>query len=167
MVADLLCHKYHRRFSRGKGPYKLINFELNGEPVYLMKPLTYMNLSGTAVRQVIDQIRFSDFSRMLVISDDVNIPFGTLRLRGSGSSGGQKGLKSIITALQQSDFARLRIGIGDSFSDAADYVLSPFSRREKKDLPIILHHAASAVELFILQGLDIAMNTYNRNVLED
>jgi PTH1 family peptidyl-tRNA hydrolase len=166
MVLDFLGKKYRLKFEKDQGPSRTAQFSLEKRSVLLIKPLTFMNLSGQAVKAITNKKRIYDLATMLVICDDINLPFAELRLRGSGSAGGQKGLLSIISQLGTSEFARLRIGIGTNFSDAADYVLSPFLPPERKTLPLILEQAAAAVESFIMKGLDSTMNLYNKNILE-
>lgn len=165
MVLDVLRKKYQVRFGRDSGPSRTAQFTLVKQPILMAKPYTYMNLSGKAVKALIDKYKIKDLSKMLVICDDINLPFGVLRMRGSGSAGGQKGLVSIINQLATAEFPRLRIGIGNHFSDAAAYVLSPFSEKEQQDLSIILHSAADAVENFIVNDLHYTMSRYNRNWL--
>jgi len=166
MVLDLLTRRHHLKFEKDKGPYRTVSFSLKNQKVLLLKPYTFMNLSGQAVQAVVTKKRIYDLSTLLVICDDINLPFGSLRLRGSGSAGGQKGLVSIISSLGTDEFARLRLGIGSNFSDAADYVLSPFSGPERKELPDLLGQAAEAVESFVLEGLNSTMSRYNKNILE-
>ncbi len=166
MVLDVLAKRWHTEFKQGKGKYLQASFHLEGEKVLLVKPLTFMNLSGQAVRAVIHYFNFTDLSRLLVICDDLNLPFGTIRLRRSGSDGGQKGLRSVIQELNTEEIPRLRIGIGNGFSDAVRYVLSPFSKEEQKFLPEILNWAADAVEVFITEGIERAMSKFNRHIIE-
>jgi len=134
-------------------------------PVLLGKPQTYMNLSGESVKGLIVKHAVPR-ERVLVVSDDVALPVGRLRLRPSGSSGGQKGLQSIIDCLGADDFARLRVGIaGDHFrpgEDLADYVLERFSKAERAALAPALVTACEAVETFVTEGIDVAMNRFNR-----
>lgn len=129
---------------------------------FLLKPTTYMNLSGEAVAALLHFYKI-DPSSLLVVVDDVALPFGQLRLRGEGSSGGHNGLKSIEAHLGTQHFARLRVGVGGPEGDLASYVLDPFSGEEKEAVPRIRERAASAVELWIQQGLTSAMNTINRS----
>jgi PTH1 family peptidyl-tRNA hydrolase len=133
----------------------------------LLKPLTFMNLSGRAVKFAVDYYNFKDYTKLLVISDDINLPFGSIRLRGSGSAGGQKGMKSIIDSLSTNDFPRLRIGVGMPPYDTADYVLSSFSKTEKEILPKILDWAIDALDSFVLHGLKTTMSKFNKNILEN
>lgn len=167
MALDTLARRFHLRFSRKRGLFEFVTFNFNHQEVLLVKPLTFMNRSGVAVKAALQKYEVSELSRLLIVCDDFNLPFGTLRLRPSGSHGGQKGLQSIISVLGSQDFPRLRIGIGYDFSDAAQYVLSPFSKNEKKELPIILNWAADAIESFVVNGLEYTMSRYNRNFLEN
>jgi PTH1 family peptidyl-tRNA hydrolase len=166
MVLDGICKNRKLKFSRTSGPYQSTAFTFRGEKVILIKSRTYMNESGRAVNKAINEMRLKDLSRLLVISDDINLPFGSLRIRAEGSAGGQKGLQSIIDSLGTSQFPRLRIGIGDHFSDAVEYVLSPFGKKELENLPFILQYAMEAVESFLAEGLTQTMSRFNRNFLE-
>ncbi|MBN2365259.1 MAG: aminoacyl-tRNA hydrolase [Calditrichaeota bacterium] len=166
MVLDQFCRKHKLAFRKSGKMYRAVSFEFESEKVRFVKPQTYMNESGNAVRKAVIESGITDFSRLLVVSDDINLPFGTIRLRESGSAGGQKGLQSIIDHLGTNAFPRMRIGIGNHFSDAADYVLSRFSRKEQKDVPFILTYAVEALEYFISNGIELTMSKYNRNVLE-
>ncbi|MEJ2636812.1 MAG: aminoacyl-tRNA hydrolase [Calditrichia bacterium] len=166
MVLDELVKRYDVLFKRGNGPFEASACYFNDHQILFVKPLTFMNLSGEAVSFLIDEYNFHDYSKLLVVLDDINLPFGTIRLRPYGSDGGQKGLRSIIDALEDRGIPRLRIGIGDNFSDAVDYVLSPFTAKEREDLPLILKHAVDAVESFIEEGIGLTMSRYNRNFLD-
>jgi len=134
---------------------------IEGHDVLLVKPQTFMNESGQAVGRLWRwyRLRLED---LLVIGDDIDLPFGRLRLRTGGSAGGHKGLQSIFTHLGSPDVARLKIGIGRPDStEARDYVLSSFRPEERADLPAVLARAADAVELALRDGLTAAMNVVN------
>jgi PTH1 family peptidyl-tRNA hydrolase len=135
-------------------------------PVLLARPQTYMNLSGESVKGLLVKHAVPR-DRMLVVSDDVALPVGRLRVRPSGSSGGQKGLQSIIDCLGADDFPRLRVGVaGDHFrpgEDLADYVLERFSKAERTALAPALDLACEAIETFVSEGIDVAMNRFNRS----
>lgn len=167
MVVDRLNERFQGSFKKSKSLYFSSKISIKNLPVLLVKPVTYMNLSGQAVRHILDFFKIEDISKLLVVLDDFNLPLGTIRLKPSGSAGGQKGLQSIIRVLQTNEIARLRIGIGTEFSDATSHVLSPFSRSEQKALPEIIDWAADSVESFILNGIDKTMSFYNRNLLEN
>jgi PTH1 family peptidyl-tRNA hydrolase len=132
-----------------------------GQDVLLVKPQTFMNESGQAVGRLWrwHRLRLED---LLVIGDDIDLPFGRLRLRPRGSAGGHRGLQSIITHLGSQDVARLKIGIGRPDStEARDYVLASFRPEERAELPAVLARAADAVELALRDGLTAAMNAVN------
>lgn len=133
-----------------------------GLPVALIKPVTFMNRSGHAVREAVSHYELG-VDRIVVVCDDVNLPFGTLRLRAAGSHGGHRGLESIIGALGTEAFTRQRIGI-DVPRDAdtlIDYVLEEFTEEEAGDLPIVLDRACDQLELFVRDGWDQAASRYN------
>jgi PTH1 family peptidyl-tRNA hydrolase len=128
----------------------------------LFRPLSYMNLSGRPVSAAMHWHHFST-ADLLVICDDVNLPFGHLRLRDRGGSGGQKGMRSIIESLGTEEFARLRIGVGGGHpgADVARHVLSKFSSSRRAALEPVLEMAADAVECYLRDGLETAMNRFN------
>ncbi len=166
MVLDRFCARNQLAFGKSGRTYHSVSFIFDSQKVLFIKPRTFMNESGRAVKKAVSERDISDLSRLLVVSDDLNLPFGTIRLRDSGSAGGQKGLKSIIEHLGTDRFPRLRVGIGNGYRDAADYVLSPFSRQEKKELPFVLDAAVDALELFLREGIELTMSRYNRNILD-
>lgn len=133
-----------------------------GKSVWLLKPSTYVNLSGKAVRYWMNEERIP-LENTLVVLDDVALPFGKIRMRAKGSDGGHNGLKHITTVLGTQNYARLRIGVGDDFPRGyrADYVLSLWNKNEKKELPFLCDQAIEAIQLFIRHGIDQAMNTVN------
>ncbi len=128
--------------------------------VVLLLPQTYMNDSGESVAPCAAFFRISP-PRILVICDDLNLPFARLRMRRSGSDGGHNGLKSIIAALSSQDFPRLRIGIGRAQGDAIDHVIGKFSKAEESALPEIVERAAAGVERFLTDGVDAAITEVN------
>ncbi|MBQ7222677.1 MAG: aminoacyl-tRNA hydrolase [Bacteroidales bacterium] len=135
---------------------------LKGNKVTLLKPSTYMNLSGKAVRYWTKKLDIPN-ERLLVVLDDIALPFGTLRMRKRGSDGGHNGLKSIDYCLISDDYARLRIGIGHGFAEGGqiDFVLGELIPEEKEILPQVLATASEAIKSFVLEGADSAMNKYN------
>lgn len=128
----------------------------------LLRPSTFMNLSGVAVRYWMNKLKLP-LDRLLVVVDDLALPFGTIRLRGSGSDAGHNGLKNIASELGTNAYARLRFGIGNGFPRGGqiDFVLGRFSDEEQKILPERLEIAADAVKTFALSGLNTAMNQFN------
>mgnify|MGYP003333393738 CR=1 FL=1 len=137
-------------------------FRHKGRTFILLKPSTYMNLSGKSVRYWM-QLKKVDKTNLLVILDDLHLPFGKLRIRGKGSDAGHNGLKDIDRMTQGNNYARLRFGIGNDFSKGrqADFVLGEWSSEEKEALKPIKNNAAKAVLTFGTIGLSRAMNTYN------
>lgn len=133
-----------------------------GKKLLLLKPTTLMNLSGKAVRHWMNHKKISQ-KNSLIITDDVHLEFGYLRMRKQGSDGGHNGLKDIQERLGNNQYARLRVGIGADYNKGrqADFVLSPWSANEEKSLPLIVDRAATAVRDFATQGLDKAMNLHN------
>jgi PTH1 family peptidyl-tRNA hydrolase len=130
---------------------------LHGKKVILLKPMTYMNLSGHSV-QVCAHFFKVALSHLLVISDDIALPLGSLRFRGGGSAGGHKGLISIEEALGTKEYPRLRVGVGDrTQGDLADYVLGSFTSEERVALPSIVERAEKAIDLWIKAGIEVAI----------
>jgi peptidyl-tRNA hydrolase, PTH1 family len=158
MVADVLAAKLRCRF-RSFPDREVARHGLAGEDVILVKPLLYMNESGVVVRRQLE--RKPD--GLLVVCDDMALPFGRLRLRPAGSDGGHKGLGSIISCLGRTDFPRLRVGIDAPArsSDGIDYVLEPFPEAQEGSLPEVLERAADACIAVVTQGLQQAMNRFN------
>lgn len=136
-------------------------------PVWLVKPLTLMNLSGEAVGGACRYYRVA-VSDVLIVCDDVNLPLGRLRARASGSEGGHNGLRSIAEHLGTIDYPRLRIGVGrgDARRDLADHVLARFDPDERPGVDDVVGRAADAVEMWIAEGLDRVMNMFNREDTE-
>ena len=131
---------------------------------YLLKPGTYMNLSGDAVKRVMQKHAIA-LERLVIIADDVSLPFGQLRLKTHSGSGGHNGLKSIEACLQTTSYARLRIGVGDCREgDLAEYVLESFTSSEEKLVPEIVERAADAVQIWLTEGITSAMNRINRSI---
>lgn len=133
----------------------------------LAKPQTYMNLSGQSVQGLLRFYKIP-IENLIVAHDDLDIPFGTLRIRPGGGPGGQRGMASTIEQLGTKDFPRLRLGIGrpPGRMDPKDYVLQEFSREDQKLLPEILDRAADAALTFVVEGLNKAMNKYNGDIRE-
>lgn len=145
----------------------------SGEKIRLLKPLTYMNLSGQAIRAVVDWYKLPPTS-VLVIYDDMDLPLGRLRLRLSGSAGGHNGMKSTISHLGTQNFPRLRIGIGKPKSmtgtmerETVSYVLGKFSSTEMQIMEQVLKWAGEAIDLSLHQGVEKAMSLYNNRSLVD
>jgi PTH1 family peptidyl-tRNA hydrolase len=152
----------HRRFQGCFGE----GFAMPGQKIYLLKPTTYMNRSGQAIRAVLDWYKLEPES-VLIIYDDMDLPLGRIRLRLSGSAGGHNGMKSAIAHLKTQNFPRLRIGIGSPKSqaiqsdDTISHVLGKFAPREKTILPEVLHLSVKAIETGLQDGVAKAMSLYN------
>ena len=134
-----------------------------GQKVVLVKPLTYMNLSGESIRSVIDFYKVDEKSELIVISDDVSLDMGQIRMRKRGSDGGHNGLKNIIMHLGHDEFIRVRMGVGEKppQMDLADYVLGHFSAQEREVMNESARTAVLAIETMMVEGPDAAMNKYN------
>lgn len=134
-----------------------------GHDFTLVKPLTHMNRSGEAVAHYVRELQLG-CQDVLVIFDDISLPVGVVRLRKKGGAGGHNGVQDIIDHLGTSEFPRLRFGVGDDFArgEQVDYVLSPFSPSEEETVKESVTHATDAVLSFLHEGIDIAMNRFNR-----
>lgn len=152
-------------FRPGKGDYYFCELDLRGHKVLLVKPTTYMNNSGAAVGQVMEYFSVRE-DEILVVYDDFHLQLGVLRFRRKGSDGGHNGIKSIIAHLGTQNFNRLRIGIGGDFDDSIDFVLSSFGKDEQQKLELVLKHASDGIKIWLDEGIDRAMNEYNRNFLD-
>jgi len=164
MVLDHIAAASNVSFRPGKGDFYFAKTEWTGFPLWLVKPTTYMNNSGLAIKQLFNLLQ-PDQPEKLVIYDDFHLPFGQLRFRARGSSGGHNGIKSIISELNSEVFDRLRIGIGAADNDAIDHVLSVFTEEENAVLPDILKLAADGIGLWLQSGIEPAMNIYNRRLI--
>lgn len=162
MVLDRLADRWRLRFKPGKGRYYFTENTKPDNPITLIKPTTYMNNSGIAVRQITEQLQIGP-EEIMVIVDDLSLPFGQIRIRMKGSSGGHNGLNSIIYSLGSENFPRLRIGIKPDrpIYDTVKFVLSRFSRAEMKELPFVIENSCDAVESIINYGYSIAMTKFN------
>lgn len=139
---------------------------VGGQKVVLVKPQTYMNLSGESVREVIDFYKIDEKSELIVISDDVSLDVGQIRIRKKGSAGGHNGLKNIILHLGHDEFQRVKMGVGEKPEgyDLVDYVLGHFPKEEREIMDESAKRAADAIEVMITDGADAAMNLYNKKV---
>lgn len=141
---------------------ELTTYKKKGRTFLLLKPSTYMNLSGKAVKYWIEKEKIP-FENLLIIADDINLSFGTFRLKPKGSDGGHNGLKDIQNTLQTTNYNRFRFGISDEFSKGrqVDYVLGEWSEEEEKQLQERLEKGSQLIESFGLAGINITMNTFN------
>lgn len=158
---DRLAQAHGFSFAQRRAKASLALGKIADVGVILAEPLTYMNLSGRAVKQLVSFYQLS-LENILVIYDDLDLPLGTIRLRPEGGSGGHKGMRSIIEALGSQAFPRLRVGIGrPANNDAVSYVLSDFTADEQITLESVYEKAVAAVEFFLREGIEAAMNAYN------
>ncbi len=162
-VVNLLARRHGLEWSDKRAKARLAAGQIGGQRVVLAKPFTYMNDSGQAVAGLRQWYKLDPASELLVIYDELDLPFGALRLRMRGSAGTHNGMRSIVRLLGTEEFPRLRIGIGAGppGRDAARYVLSRFTPEEEQALPGILERAADAVELVAREGFVAAMNRVN------
>ncbi len=163
MVIDRLIIRLEARGMRVQSKAVVTNAVYQERKLILAKPQTYMNLSGNAVQGLAHFYKLP-LEHLLVAHDDLDLPFGSIRMRPGGGPGGQKGMASTIASLGTQAFARLRVGVGrpPGRMDPADYVLQDFSRQEMKSLSEILDIAADAALTFVTEGLDRAMNQFNK-----
>lgn len=155
--ANSIKFKINKRFNA------LVGEGLVGrEKTLAAMPQTYMNCSGNSVRQLLDWLKIEP-GNMFVVMDDIALPFGAIRIRPGGSSGGHKGLSSIIDSISAQEFPRMRLGIlgRRNVRDLSGYVLARFNKAEQKNLPHILNTASHACECWIKEGINAAMNQYN------
>lgn len=163
-VIDVIAAKNNITVSERKHKALIGKGFVGGQKVVLVKPQTYMNLSGESVRDVIDFYKIDEKNELIVISDDVSLDVGQIRIRKKGSAGGHNGLKNIILHLGHDEFQRVKMGVGEKPGgyDLADYVLGHFPKEEWEIMDESAGRAAAAVEMMIAKGADAAMNQYNR-----
>ena len=139
-----------------------------GQKCILAKPQTFMNLSGESVRELLDYYKSDASSQLIVISDDVSLEPGQIRIRKKGSAGGHNGLKNIISHLGKDTFIRVKMGVGEKPKgyDLADYVLGHFTKEERGVMDEAAERAADAIRMILSEGPDAAMNSFNRKVTE-
>ena len=162
LTADAVEKRYGVSINRSRFKALTASCELGGEKVLFMKPQTYMNLSGDAVQQAVSFYKIPA-EHVLVVSDEMSLPVGKIRIRPKGSAGGHNGLKSIISVLGTENFPRIRLGVGapPPDYDVKDWVLSTFWNQDAEDFYAAAERAAQAVEAYITLGPEKAMNLYN------
>ena len=165
-VIDVIADKNHITVSERKHKALIGKGIVGGQKVVLVKPQTYMNLSGESVREIIDFYKIDEKNELIVISDDVSLDVGQIRIRKKGSAGGHNGLKNIILHLGHDEFHRVRMGVGEKPEDydLVDYVLGHFPKEEREIMDESAGRAADAVEVMITDGADVAMNQYNKKI---
>jgi PTH1 family peptidyl-tRNA hydrolase len=167
-IIDNLAREIETEFKKAKSYDSLISRgKINNHNLRLVKPQTYMNLSGKSVSKIVSYYRIS-FQDLLIVYDDLNLELGQIRIRKRGSAGGHKGVESIIEYLNSKDIPRLRIGIGkpsiNSNFDYASYVLSNFNDNEKDKISEVIQLSTEAIKTVIEDGLEKAMRKYNRKL---
>ena len=169
-VVDVLAARHGGAWEAAKVDGVIARLRTIGdaEPVMLLKPLTYMNLSGEAVQGVAHYFKI-EVPDILIVADDVNLPLGRLRARKTGTEGGHNGLRSVALIMGTIDYPRLRVGVGrgDTRRELADHVLSRFDADEVPGIEAAIARAADAAETFVTDGIDVVMNRFNRSVETD
>ena len=162
MVVDLLAERIGARFKAHRTRNEAADGRLAGVPVTLAKPRTYMNLSGGPVAALAAFYKIPP-ERIVVVHDELDIPFGAMRLKRGGGDNGHNGLRSVTQALGTNEYNRARFGIGrpPGRMDAATFVLRDFSAAERKELPLLIDRCADAVETLLSKGLAVAQNTFH------
>lgn len=162
MALDFFSKKHNITFETDRlASISLLKFK--GRQIYLIKPSTFMNLSGRAISYWMLQHKIS-IENILILCDDLNLPFDTIRIRAKGSSGGQNGLNNINEILCTENYARMRIGIGNDFAKGkqVDYVLSRFSAEQSQKIPLLFEKTTDAILSFCTEGIEQAMTKYNK-----
>lgn len=164
MVIDKLADTYGLKFTE-QDDYLICRGNIEGKEISLLKPLTYMNLSGKAVNKLLDKKILENLPHsLIVIHDDIDLPVGKIKIKKNGSSGGHKGVQSIIEHLGSKNFIRVKIGIGkETGIDVSDYVLNPFTKEQKPIIKEKILQAVESIVIILTYGLDKAMNIYNYN----
>lgn len=160
-IADFIAHKQGVSFKMERLAF-YTEFRLKNKMVYLIKPTTYMNLSGKALYYWMQHLKIPK-EQVLILVDEIALPFSKVKIKPSGSDGGHNGLKSIQFILNSTQYPRLRFGIGNNYEKGqqVDYVLGKFSADEQKQLPSLIEKSTLAIESFVLEGLEISMTKYN------
>jgi PTH1 family peptidyl-tRNA hydrolase len=162
MVLDRVAERERIRIGRKESMALVGRGRIGGTPVVLAKPQTYMNLSGHAVAELMHKNSLAS-ADLIVVYDDLDLPWQAVRVRPKGSAGGHRGVESVISELGTADFARVRLGIaGYRVGEAAEFVLAPFRRAQRKELDELLDYAAQAVRSIISEGVEKAMTKFNR-----
>ena len=162
MVIDKTLEKLHLTIDKEKFNAAYVVFVHNGEKVYILKPLTYMNNSGEAVLAFMNYFKI-DINDLIVVHDDLDLPVGKIRLRESGSCGGQNGMRSIIDLLKSQNIKRIRIGIGKNpLIPTIDYVLGKILKEEKEDFDLSVDRASDALIYFLDHDFSKTMTNFNR-----
>ena len=162
-VVDALAKEYNIFINKPKFKALIGETKVDDKKIILVKPQTYMNLSGESVKEILDWYKIS-MDNLIVVYDDIDISFGKLRVRPSGSAGSHNGLKSVISLVGSTDFKRVRVGIGKPPQnwDLINYVLGRFTKEEELDLEKVIKNAKDAVKCIIAKDINCAMNKFNK-----
>jgi len=161
LILDYFCNKYKNKFSTERyGQYTLL--KIKGRNIHLLKPNTLMNLSGKAVNYWMNKLKIKK-ENLLILVDDLNLPFGEKRIKKKGSDGGHNGLKSINNSIESDEYPRLRFGIGSEFNmgNQSNYVLENFSKPELENIEDQIQESLKIIEAFCLEGIEKTMNKFN------
>ena len=167
-MIDAIADKYNIDVTTKKHKALTGKGRIDGVPVILAKPQTYMNLSGECIREVLDYYKVDGSTNLIVIHDDISLEPGIIRVRKKGSAGGHNGLKNIIQHLGKDQFVRIKVGVGEKPAgyDLADYVLGHFDREEQVLMKQVSEEVCEAVQMILEKGPDAAMNVYNGRKVE-
>jgi len=162
-IVDRLAEKYHIRLSSKRFKSLYGKGWIDVKEVILAKPMTYMNQSGEAVREALDFFHLS-VEDLIIVHDDLDLPFGRLRFKRKGGDGGHQGVRSITESLNQNNFLRLKVGIGrpPEGMDPSEYVLSPFDEIEQSKLEEVISRGVESIEVLLREGLERAMNQFQK-----
>jgi PTH1 family peptidyl-tRNA hydrolase len=168
-VIDTLADKYNISVTERKSRAFCGKGIIGGQKVLLVKPQTYMNLSGESLRGIVDFYKVDTETELLVIYDDISLDVGQLRIRKKGSAGGHNGIKNIIQHLGSNVFLRIKVGVGEKPKeyDLVDYVLGHFSKGEKEIMEQGYKQAVEAIEMILQGDIEAAMNVYNKKVVKE
>lgn len=168
-VIDMLADRYNISVDGRKGRALVGKGIIEGQKVLLVKPQTYMNLSGESLRELVNYYKIDEEHELLVIYDDISLDVGQLRIRKKGSAGGHNGIKSIISHLGTNVFPRIKVGVGEKPSgyDLADYVLGHFSKDDRAKMQEGYIRAMHAAEMLVAGDVEQAMNEYNKKAKQE
>jgi len=163
IILNKFAEKHKLYFKPSKGEYFIAGSDFNASPFFLIKPATYVNLSGIAAKEFLDsyKVRLED---LLIVADDINLEPGKIRIRKSGGDGGHNGIASLIYHLQSDQFPRIRFGIGNDFEKGgmADFVLEKFSIEDQKIITPAINSTLEIIEQFLVSGLSTALNYFSK-----
>ncbi len=165
-IIDAIADKYRINVDGKQCKAYIGKGVIEGQKVMLVKPQTYMNLSGETVRGLVDYYKVDESSEIIIIYDDISLDVGQMRIRAKGSAGGHNGIKSIISHIGTQEFLRIKVGVGEKPKgyDLADYVLGHFNKKEKAIMEDGYNRVIEAIELMLKDDLDMAMNRFNKKI---